>query len=245
MATRVTLVVAYRDLGCEHRRVALDYTLNWWASLMPYRAPWELIVEGGRDDASFTRASALNTAIGRASGDIIVQSDPDSVLANRGAVVEALAMAADGDGLIVPHDLYLYLTEAATQSVYGGQSLAALLPSDCHDYGRDGVGNVTVFRRSTWERAGGFDERFGLWGGDDAAFCYATEAFCAPLRRVLGNMVHLYHPRLPQSQPGHPGYADQFAILAEYRDAAAVGPSTVRRLVRAVRGDKVGGLSGQ
>lgn len=244
MGTRVTLVIASRDMGCHHRRLALDYTLNYWASIMPYRQPWQLIVEPGRDDASFTRASALNTAIRKAAGDIIIQSDPDSVLATKTQIVEALRLAALADGLVVPHDMYLYLTEEATEYVYRGRPLDAVLPSDCHDVGRDGAGNVTVFSRATWARSGGFDERFGLWGGDDAAFRYATEAFCGPVRRVPGNMIHLWHPRLPQSQPGHPGYVEQFAILAEYRDAAAAGASTVRRLVRATRND-MDGLNGQ
>jgi hypothetical protein len=86
------------------------------------------------------------------------------------------------------------------------------------------------------------DVRFGFWGprhsgewvthiGDERVGRYATEAFCAPIRRLPGDMVHLWHPRLPESVPGSVGFVEQFTLVAEYRDAAAAG--TVREYVEA------------
>ena len=66
---------------------------------------------------------------------------------------------------------------------------------------------------------------------EDAAFRYACDALVAPTRRLPGDAVHLFHPRLPISIPGGPGYVEQFAIVAEYRDAAEEGPEAVRALV--------------
>lgn len=222
----VSVVIAYRDMGDEARRRAMHYVLAWYA-----RLDWEIVVEAGASDATFTRASAINTAVRRARGDVILQVDPDS-LVHLDAAQTAAAFAHE-DGLVVAHDVYLYLTEQATELVLTGQRdpMQSIL-LDCHDHGARGSGNVVAFNRSTWERAGGFDERFGLWGGDDAAFRYAAEAITgAPTRRVPGPMVHLWHPRLPQSIPGDPGYQQQFQILAKYRDAAQVGPDAVRALV--------------
>jgi hypothetical protein len=48
---------------------------------------------------------------------------------------------------------------------------------------------------------------------------------------VLGLALHSFHERLPQSIPGSDAYVEQFAILAEYRDAALVGREAVRELV--------------
>lgn len=143
----------------------------------------------------------------------------------------AVDLAAGADGIVVPHDRYLYLNEAATADIYSG----ALNPLDvddshCDEAGPNGFGNVVVFSRATWQQAGRFDERFGMWGGDDAAFAYAADALVAPPRRLPGNVIHLHHPRLPQSIPGDPGYQRQFAILAEYRDAAT--PQAIRDLIR-------------
>lgn len=220
------VVMAWRDLGCPHRAEAFTWTYRWWGQF-----GWPIVVESSVEP--FTRARALNAAVRRAAGQaqVIVQADPDSVLANPAAARQAVELARQTAGLVVSHDQYLYLTQSATAAVYAGRALSTFGPGNCDNHGTRGVGNVTVFSTATWRAAGGYDERFGLWGGDDAAFAYACEAFTQPTRRVPGAMVHLWHPRLPQSEPGGPGYADQFAIVAEYRDAAAVGRHAVRRLV--------------
>lgn len=170
----VDVVIAYRDMGCEHRRRAFAYVLDWYD-----RHGYRAIVESGDSDDQFTRASAINTAIRRSRADVIIQTDPDS-LVDGIALVAAAVKAARADGLVVAHTRYLYLHRTAT----------------------------------------------------DAAFRYACEAMVGPTRRVAGDMVHLWHPRLPQSVPGGPGYAEQFALLAQYRDATAAGPEVVAELVR-------------
>jgi len=230
MATDVSVVIAYRDMGDPHRAQAFRYVLDWWQGL-----DVEIVVESGTSDATFTRATAINAAVTRANGDLIIAADPDSLVPADPSLVDALAVASAADGLVIPHDQYLYLTPAATADVYGGADLWAMGPQHCEFHGRNGQGNVVVFHRSVWQKVGGLDERFPLWGGDDAAFSYATHALVGPMVRLPGPMVHLWHHRLPQSEPGHPGYAEQFALLAQYRDAAAQGPDAVRALVEARR----------
>lgn len=218
-----SVVIAYRDMGCPHRRASYEYVHAFYED-----AGFEVVVQGGDD--SFTRAQGINAAVRRASYDIIIQSDPDS-LASPEMLDEAIRMVEAADGLVIVHDRYLYLTPEATSQVLAGRPVSDVGPDDCESYGHGGVGNVTAFHRSTWVAAGELDERFGMWAGDDAAFAYACDAFVGPMRRVSGDMVHLWHPRLPQSVPGDPEYQAQFAILAEYRDAAAEGPEAVRALV--------------
>lgn len=224
MATDVSIVVAWRDMGDPHRRAAWDFVRGHYD-----RTDWELVVESGTDDATFGRAAAINAAIGRATGSLIVQSDPDS-MARPEVLAHALDLAAEADGLVIPHDRYLYLTEEATRGLLSGMPPFGFGAADCEVEPGQGVGNVTVFSRATWEAAGGFDENFGLWGGDDAAFAYVCSALVAPTRRLFGDMVHLWHPRLPQSHPGHPGYQAQMSILGRYRDAAG-SAERIRALV--------------
>lgn len=221
MGPVISLVVSYKDKGCPHRQAALGYTLDYYAPLGA-----ELVVEG-----EGSRPVALNAGIRRASGDVIVQADADSLIPLE-TIRAAVDLAAEAPGLVVPFDRYLYLTLDATRTIFAGADPLAASPDDCEEVGPGGVGNVTVFSRETWEQAGGYDERFVTWGGDDAAFAYACEAFCAPTRRLDGDMVHLWHPRPPESIPGCLAYADQFTLVAEYRDAAAVGPEAVREYVR-------------
>lgn len=231
--TDVAVVIAYRDLGCAHRRRSFGWVRDWYRWALGV----EPIVWSGEDDDTFSRARGANEAIKRASADVVVQSDPDSVVPLP-QLTAAIDLARAADGLVIPHDRYLYLEPGPTWDVLTGtRQLGELGPGDCHDSGPNGVGNVAVFSRETWRVTGGFDERFGMWGGDDAAFAYAAEALVNPLRRLHGDVIHLYHPRLPQSEPGHPGYAAQFEILAAYRDAANLGGHAAVRELVLRRGD--------
>jgi hypothetical protein len=226
--TDVVVIIAYRDMGDAARRQSYAYVCDWYRSELGC----PILVDGGSDDATFTRASALNRMASMVGAEsVIVQSDPDSLVPPQ-VLTAAIALAGQRDGLVIPHDRYLYLSQAVTAGVLVGAGPAQPTPADCEFAGPNGSGNVTVFSCQTWLTARGYDERFGLWGGDDAAFRYACDAFVAPTRRLHADMVHLWHPRLPQSNPDHPDYPAQFGLLAQYRDAAAQGPDAVRALVR-------------
>lgn len=222
MGTDVAAVIAYRDMGCEFRRASFAYVKAWYETLGA-----QVVVESGTDDATFTRASAINAAIRRTDARVIIQADPDS-LVPADTLAGAIAKALTSQALVIPHSQYLYLDPESTMEVLTGElQLDQVGPEDCEEHGLGGSGNVVVFLRDAWADAGGFDERFGLWGGDDAAFRYTVEALRGPARRLEGPVVHLWHPRLPQSAPGHPLYVEQFALLAQYRDAAAISPQAV------------------
>ncbi len=241
MATDVTVVIAYRDMGCPHRRRSFAYMHGWYAGLA---TGWQLDlgwgvnihVEAGTDDATFTRASAINAGVRATASRIIIQTDPDT-LVNPMYLRKAVQLAAEHNGLVFPHNRYVRLGAVATDDYLSGRrTLWSMSPPDYegpagHGSGPDSPGGTVVFSRRTWELARGFDERFGLWGGDDAAFAYAAAALTTNHRRTGGDVTHLWHPRLPQSEIGSPAYVDQFAILAQYRDAAALGPQHVRDLV--------------
>ena len=183
----------------------------------------------------FTKARALNRAIaGLPPKTIIVQSDPDSFLAEPSHYRAAIRQAGMAPGLVVPHSRYLYLNADATCATLADGRLVRLateIERDVDEIGPLGVGNVTVYSKETWEQAGGYDERFPMWGGDDAAFAIACGALVAEQRRLTGDVIHLYHERLPESSPGNRGYIAQLEILAAYRDADAVGAKAVRELV--------------
>ena len=224
----VAVVMAWNDPGAGARRDACKYVSALYRR-MALGQLWFGTAE------PFTKARALNAVIAQLPpGTIIVQSDPDSFLPREASYREAIRLADAQPGLVVPFERYRYLTEHATEHVIAwpyqmDAHELAVLAVDEEGYG--GVGNVTVFSKETWAQAGGYDERFPMWGGDDAAFRYACDALVAPTRRLPGDAVHLFHPRLPISIPGGPGYVEQFAIVAEYRDAAEEGPEAVRALV--------------
>ncbi len=49
--------------------------------------------------------------------------------------------------------------------------------------------------RNTFIVAGGFDERFIGWGGDDDAFVHALETLCGNYIKLGREVFHLWHPR--------------------------------------------------
>lgn len=223
------VVIAWRDLEqCPYRRAALVYVRGFYDQL-------ELPVVMADCADPFTKARALNSAIELLTDDtIVIQSDPDSVLTDILRYREAVLLAYSAPGLVIPHTRYLYLArEASEQILRFWWEPGEAGPADCEESGHAGVGNVTVFSRATWLAAGGYDERFPLWAGDDAAFAYACGALAGEQRRLPGDVIHLWHPRLEASLPGSDGYDRQAEILDQYRDAEAIGPEAVRALIEA------------
>ncbi len=225
--TTFSIVCAWKDMGDPHRRAAFGFTRRYWTHHFP---DIELVV--GCPEP-FGRAAGLNEAIRNATGDVILQADPDTIVPASQANL-AVAQAGIADGLVVAYDEYLYLNEEGTRRLH--EATLGWLPiftaDECQFSGKGGAGPVTAFSRKTWEIVGGYDERFGLWGGDDGAFAVAADAFTGnELRTVEGPALHSYHPRLTQSVPGQEGYVEQFALLAEYVAAGVKGPEFVRALI--------------
>lgn len=208
------IVVPWVDSGCPHRAAALAHVRAHWDREMPH-AP---VVIASCEP--FAWGVALNRAIESLPDDAtVLHSDPDSFVLGRQARA-AVESAEQSPGLVVAFDRYLYLSEETTRAFYDTRTLDLDTTRDEVGVLATGVGNVTCYTRRTWEQAGGYDERFGTWGGADGAFAYCCASLVAPQRRVPGPMYHLWHPRLPESVPGGFGYAEQFAMVAEYRDAA-------------------------
>lgn len=227
---RPGIVIAYRDMGVVERRRSFARALVHYGQL-----GWPMVVEPCPAGQAFGRAEAINRGVERLGPTVtaVLQVDPDSFV-SLGAAQEAVAQAGEDDGLVVGFDSHWYLTRAATggalidldEGTFRPENWAA--PEFADEHGMTGTGNAVAFSRWTWQQAGGYDERFGTWGGDDGAFAFTCAGLFAPTRRVVGPMVHLWHPRLPESEPGHPEYVRSWDLVVRYRDAT---PDQLRLLV--------------
>jgi len=149
------------------------------------------------DTRLFSRGAALNAGIRGCDADVIVAHDGD-MLPPPDSLTEAIAAAADADGMVQPFDRLHYATQAATRSLWAADVVPAKVDTEFEFSPSSTVpllGGVNVLSRSTWERAGGWLDRFAGWGCEDMAFAAQCSTLVAPVRRVAGGMVHLWHPK--------------------------------------------------
>jgi len=122
----------------------------------------------------FNRAASRNMVVDRAvelGAAVVVISDADTVPSPAG-LSSAIAAARNG-GMHYPFDRYLY---AGTDLEPGGNT-----------------GGIYVCRPDVWHAAGGMDERFTGWGGEDDQLHAAVECLVGPPTCHPGIAVSLWH----------------------------------------------------
>lgn len=189
MTDPFSIVIPWRDGGCEARRAALAAVRTHLARSFP-EAPIFLADDGLQP---WARGASIDQAIAGAPHDLLFVCDADLLLAPA-QIEAALEAAAAEPGQVIPFDLYRYLNEASTRA-----AIAALDPTTWHRLRhkftmRTSVGGSMAITRESWKRAGGHDPRFRGWGCQDYGFMYAASTLVAPLRRIPGPVLHLCHP---------------------------------------------------
>ena len=207
--------------------------MPWWPTTDPWRHRWRPQVEAfWRDlDLGPVTVVAGEEGIGRNAGirasdaDVIVSADADASVAPDAARA-AVLMAAEKPGLVVPHDRFVFLSQAVCTALTVREAAGAIVGWRWPDY-RDAesmaeysVGGIVVFSRATWEQAGGYDE--GIVRGYDGAFAVA----CGSLRRGAAADARRPDPFLA-SAPGGQGRPVGAEVRA-YEEAAREGPDAMR-----------------
>ncbi len=136
--------------------------------------PWPYVLARDRH-RPFRRAQALNMAVAASDAAIIVINDADSVV-TAGQIQEAITLAHT-PGLVFAYTRYVRLDE------HGHVDRVLQEPSS--------HGCVAI-RRDCFAEIGGYDERYRGWGPEDQEF-NRRAANLWPLRRVPGDLTHLWH----------------------------------------------------
>jgi hypothetical protein len=186
---KVLVVVPFRAGDCEWRARSHEVVVGHLRRVLPDAD----IVDSDVPGEPFSRGAALNAAVRLSDADVIVAHDAD-VIADPAAVHEAIRLAAEQPGLVQPFDVMVHTSRATTRKVWDGEPCSGgqrwtetrKVPL---------VGTVNVCSRHTWETAGGWLDAFRGWGCEDVAFAAQCSRLVAPMRRVSGDLVHLWHPK--------------------------------------------------
>lgn len=165
------------------------------------RLPGYRVVEGHHDDGLFNRSAAINSAARDAGNwDVCVIADADTWVP-RAQLDAAVATARQTGRLTAAFTSVVELSEQFTTAIIGGTAEWA-------EFGIDKIRTEPLVTQSSmlavprilFDRAGGFDEAFQGWGGEDGAFWCAATVLAGVPERVDGHAFHLWHEPAPDKQ---------------------------------------------
>lgn len=235
---RFSYVVPYRGGAEQAREANLRAVLRWLAGMADVEV---VLVEQDAaptlqagtlppncthvfapNPGPFNKSWGFNVGFRRSSGAAIAFGDAD-MLMNPQALLHCLGACGSEFEAMKPYDRLIDLTREESRCVLDGDASLKVTRSAAQA-GREGIGEyvcfcggVFVIRRETYERLGGFDERFVGWGGeDDAMTAKLTRLVANP--RVLANQAafHLWHARSAETRQGQPHYRQNVALLEQY-----------------------------
>lgn len=221
------IVVPWRDSGEPHRRRSCLWVRDRLAALFPTAAL--ILADDGRQP--WSRAASIDAAILASSAELILVSDADLAIPAE-QLAAALAAAAEAPGQVVPFDHYRYLELEQSEAIRLGQVRESAWPRVSARFTmRSSLGGAMAISRASWAEAGGHDPRFRGWGGQDYGFAHACATLVAPMRRIPGPVVHLWHPADPTNNRAAPSYDRNMRLMTRYAEAAKAGPEAMRALI--------------
>jgi hypothetical protein len=163
----------------------------------------------GTDDGGhpFSKSAAVNDAYQKSTGDMLVIADADS-WCEREVVMSGIDRAARREHLVVPWWNAHRLTREDSKTVMAADPRGDLPVTDemrerCKGDGPSpaSAAMVLCIQRVSFERVGGWDERFRGWGSEDVSFGFSTWALLGRNEYTMGESFALYHPQ-PKNKEG-------------------------------------------
>jgi len=159
----------------------------------------------------FSKSVAVNNAVAKSKGDILVIADADGYFPAELVLhcAQKIRKARKkGQRLwYVPYRQFYRLTEEASMCVLTSSpddpyQFSTPPPPSCildcsgsqhgHWYGA----GIQIMPREAYEEVGGWDPRFRGWGGEDHAAMRAMDTLYWPHKTLPGQFLHLWHPMM-------------------------------------------------
>jgi len=215
----ITLLIPFRP-DTEYRVKVWEWLRRyWWNEL-----PGAQMIMGDDDSVPFCKTAAVNSAFSQSSGDIVVILDadcylPGSVVLSCAASIRA-ARKAKKKMWYIPYRHFYRLTQLATVDILNTSPSHPLELGDPpplwateevknSTYGHWFGALIQIMPREAFVAAGGMDERFRGWGGEDLAFMTAVDTLYAPHRTTPNGVMHLWHPTITGTKPWERMWAGQ------------------------------------
>jgi hypothetical protein len=200
----VDILIPFRG-GEKHRERNFKYVFAWWENL-----GYRIHVADDGAGGPMNRSRARNEAAKRATSDVLVFADADTV-GQPESVAAAARHAYQTGELSYPFIRFEGLSSAQTVKFMAGKP-----------YGRGKTkrhpspGGIVIVHRDLFEFAGRYDEAFEGWGYEDVAFARAARTLGGQ-HRENGVIYHLWHPVAPEkadsirAKTGNRNRADRYA----------------------------------
>lgn len=214
---RVVITIPWRPT--PDREAAFRFVWDWYVTIARLQG-WDRIQAVDSGHHEFNRAASRNACVRAASdADVVIINDADTV-PHPATLYEAVKAAYDGR-LHYGLDKMKYLSEFESHTYMSGQ------PVDVSD-AKEHDSSVYVIQPRRWFVAGGMDERFTGYGGEDGAFCSAARALIG-VKWHKGTAVSLFHDPSVRDI-GSERWKPNSALAMRYQDASR-SPTLIRKII--------------
>jgi hypothetical protein len=200
------------------------HSFHWLCDLVVNDWPDSELFVAGNDGEPFNRSGSRNVAAQMCHGDILVFQDADSYVPVD-QMEAAIGHLVDGSASFVyPYTHYYSLTELGTAQFMSNpgalpqqEDIEYLFPSE--ETPEPSVGGCVIMTREAFEKVRGYDTRFMGWGEEDRAMAMALETLAGNGLRIMGPLMHLWHPHPESKCFGSPYFLDNRVLCNRYREA--------------------------
>lgn len=177
-----------------------------------------------QSDQPFNKAAACNLGFQVAAAEVLAFFDADMVI-SPSALLNCMKRVAAHDEVIRPFGFLTELSQVETLAFRENATLPEITGSGPDDSrGLESIpacGGAFVIRAIRYRAAGGMDERFIGWGGEDNAFESALRRVGSTLKVLAQEPAfHLWHPRSSKTRYLHPNYESNLE-LAKWWDSGS------------------------
>lgn len=161
-------------------------------------------------EGDWSRGEAINRGVARTDAEVFIVADADVIYQSWEQPRQAAELALRTGSLAYAHRRHHMLPWPATRRILKGQKPRPTWAEQAVD---NTMSSCWAISRESWDRIGGFDERFIGWGAEDWMWMCACHAIIG-LERVDAFTFHLWHPR--DGEADHPNYAANIALGNRY-----------------------------